>query len=574
MRISFSGSFSWWMPRLFFALIGLVGINLIWLYPTVKNVQRSASRLTLEVADRARADINSYLGVALRQMENAGEDIGEEPDRREIILRRLLLRTEGLTEAALVDRSGDEIVRMDRASLTARKGTRTFARNSHFYLALEGAANIGDFSISSEGEPHAVLSVPATRDGIIGEVLTADINLRILLDAVRTPKIDQSLVYVLNEEGKVIAHTDARMIRSHVDFASRRIAGKVVRDGRIADGLSPEDTYVNPAGEKIFTVGIPIPVGRLGLFIDQPRTLAFAAERQVFAFAGATIVFGMLFFVILIINNMRLRRLNEKLHEFLVELDGTGKMLVRRDLELSRANARLIELDAIKSEFVSVAAHQLRTPLTGIKWTLSTLLEEGTVNFTSEQKKIAGDAFGATNHLVDLINDLLNVARLEEGRFGFNIRQQAIGPLVKKIFERFHPVAEEKKIAFTLDLPEELPLFMVDEEKMDIVIDNLIDNAVKYTPQGGRVGVRVAVIDKQAKISVSDTGIGIPKTQTHRMFSKFFRAQNAQLRQTSGTGLGLYVSKNIVEKHGGTLTFESKEGEATVFTITLPVLGK
>jgi len=272
-------------------------------------------------------------------------------------------------------------------------------------------------------------------------------------------------------------------------------------------------------------------------------------------------------------DGLRLRRIHRGLQKFLTELDGTGKMLVRRDFELTRLNARLVELDQVKSEFVSVAAHQLRTPLTGIKWTLSSLLKEGEKTFSADQKKILEDAFKATNHLIELINDLLNVARLEEGRFGFNIRQQSLLPLAQKIAERFRLAAKEKGVTLITRLPEELPLFMLDPEKMDIVLDNLLDNAIKYTPSGGNVEFAIAMEGDRAKISVKDSGIGIPDAQRHRMFSKFFRAQNAQLKQTSGTGLGLYVSKNIVEKHGGALSFESQEGKGTTFIIILPASG-
>lgn len=227
-------------------------------------------------------------------------------------------------------------------------------------------------------------------------------------------------------------------------------------------------------------------------------------------------------------------------------------------------------LDKMKSEFVSVAAHQLRTPLTGIKWALSSLAEEAS-GFTGEQKKILSDAFSATNRLVELINDLLNVARIEEGRFGFNPKPQPLIPLLDSAHMRFKPVAEEKHIVLNFDPGRNIPMANFDEEKMAIVIDNLIENAIKYTAPGGKISVSVTNKNNWIEVAVEDTGIGIPKNQKERMFTKFFRSRNAQLYQTNGTGLGLYVSKNIVEQHGGILWFESEEGKGSTFHFSLPI---
>ena len=266
-----------------------------------------------------------------------------------------------------------------------------------------------------------------------------------------------------------------------------------------------------------------------------------------------------------------LTKANERLQELNKELDEIGKVLVRRDLELTSSNERLRALDVIKSQFVSVAAHQLRTPLTGIKWTLHALLEEQLGRLNPEQRKFAGDAYKATLRLVDLVNDLLDVSRLEEGRFGFKMKRQAIVPVVKSSYERFKKIAANKGIKFLLKLPKEnIPLLEFDGEKIGIVLENLIDNAIKYTSPGGSVTVRVVTEKKRVNIEVIDTGIGVPKGQISRIFTKFFRGENAQLYQTSGTGLGLYLSKNIVSHHNGAMFFTTEEGKGSTFSFSIP----
>ncbi|MDP4007506.1 MAG: ATP-binding protein [bacterium] len=275
---------------------------------------------------------------------------------------------------------------------------------------------------------------------------------------------------------------------------------------------------------------------------------------------------------LLVRRDLELSEIREREQSKLKELDVNSRRLVRRDFELMQANEKLREMDHIKSEFVSIAAHQLRTPLTGIKWTLYSLLEEDVGKLNAEQKKFATDSYRSTNRLIELVNDLLDVARLEEGRAGFVMRQQALDPIIAKTVKRFKKAAKEKGISFSLELPSSgLPLISCDDEKIGIVLENVLDNAVKYTPPGGKIKMSVKEEKNHLTIKVQDTGIGVPSEQVSRVFSKFFRGENARLYQTSGTGLGLYLAQNIVEYHGGTISFASKENEGSTITLSLPI---
>ncbi|MEK7560049.1 MAG: HAMP domain-containing sensor histidine kinase [Patescibacteria group bacterium] len=254
------------------------------------------------------------------------------------------------------------------------------------------------------------------------------------------------------------------------------------------------------------------------------------------------------------------------------ELNEMSKILIGRDLELSRSNAKLMELDELKSKFVSVAAHQLRTPLTAIKWSLNELVEGDFGKLKKEQEKLVNDTIAANNRLISLINDLLDVSRLEEGREIFKMENQDITSVLREAHSRFQRTADEKGI--NIDLAMQLPIFLCvfDREKLIIALSNLIDNAIKYTLPGGQVRIELMVKDKKISISVSDTGIGIPRDDTGRVFNRFFRAHNAIMLEAYGSGLGLAVVKEIVEKHGGSIDFTSEEGKGSVFTITLPVI--
>jgi len=266
--------------------------------------------------------------------------------------------------------------------------------------------------------------------------------------------------------------------------------------------------------------------------------------------------------------NTETEQKSKKIEEF----DQITRQLVKRELEVAHANQRLAELDVAKSDFVSVAAHQLRTPLTGIKWSYTALLDPETGPLTAEQKEIAENGLASISNTLDLINDLLNVAHIEEGKMKFEIKRQSIFPVFKKAVEGFRLIADEKKITLAVKIPDEsgFPDVDIDAEKMELAITNLLDNAVKYTPNGGRIDFSISQEQGLVRMVVQDSGIGIPKDQKNRLFSKFFRADNATAVQTSGTGLGLYMVKKIIDRHGGKIVVDSTEGKGTAFVITIP----
>ena len=315
------------------------------------------------------------------------------------------------------------------------------------------------------------------------------------------------------------------------------------------------------------------------VIVEQPSSEVDMLKQRTVLLAVILLAIGLVLLSLLLYENIRIIAVNKKLGISFLELsqlnkesDETAKMLVRRDVELTLSNERLQEIDETKSQFVSVAAHQLRTPLSGIKWTLDTLLEKEIGGLNEEQEKLIGDAYKANDRLIELIRDLLDVARLEEGRFGFEMKKEDFLPVVKDVKKKFEQAAEQKGIAFKLELPQkDLERLLIDKEKIAIALENFVDNAIKYTPPGGEVIIRV--IQEQDKIvaEIKDTGIGIPKKEITKLFNKFFRATNAQLFQTNGTGLGMYLARNIIEHHGGTVYVESEEHKGTTLSFSIPI---
>lgn len=244
-----------------------------------------------------------------------------------------------------------------------------------------------------------------------------------------------------------------------------------------------------------------------------------------------------------------------------------GLIIVLHDI----SREKLIE--RMKTEFVSITAHQLRTPLSSIKWVLKMLLEGDLGPVTKEQTEVLEQAYTSNERMISLINDLLNVARLEEGRFLYKFSRVSLVDLIKKSIDSLNMEAKKREIQLIFEKPKKtLPKIIADAEKLQLVIQNLLDNAIRYTHPKGKVTVTLRQPKKNyLEVAVKDTGVGIPKNQQSRIFDKFFRADNVIKMQTEGSGLGLFISKNIVEKHGGKIWFESEENKGTTFYFTLPL---
>lgn len=231
------------------------------------------------------------------------------------------------------------------------------------------------------------------------------------------------------------------------------------------------------------------------------------------------------------------------------------------------------EIDKMKSEFVSVASHQLRTPLTGIKWFTDLMLRGKAGVVTTDQKDFLTQISDSNERMIKLVEDLLNVSRIEAGGTKFIITKKTtdVVPILDSLVTDLVGLEQKHKVKIIRDtnFPKTLNL-NVDSDKIRQVFANLLSNAVKYSHEGGKVHIKADLSDsKVTTFLISDTGLGIPVKDQGRMFEKFFRAENVQTKETDGTGLGLYVVKAIVEGHGGTLHFESKENVGTTFYVSL-----
>lgn len=250
--------------------------------------------------------------------------------------------------------------------------------------------------------------------------------------------------------------------------------------------------------------------------------------------------------------------------------------LTSDNVRLMEENSTIKEVETMKSEFITTVAHQLRTPLTRVKWAIQTVLNSELGKINNEQKDALQTGYQANQNIVNIINNLLESAKTESTYLGYNFQEMFLEPVIAKTLSDFNSVADQRKInlEFLSSQQKTLPAVKMDPEKISLALGNLIDNALVYTPPGGKITVILENFGDCAKVSVKDTGIGVPKDSLDKLFTRFFRAKNAVSVKTEGSGLGLYIVKNIIMMHGGEIWAESKEGEGTTFSFTIPFLGE
>jgi len=243
-----------------------------------------------------------------------------------------------------------------------------------------------------------------------------------------------------------------------------------------------------------------------------------------------------------------------------------GAIGVFRDITKERA------IERAKSEFVSLASHQLRTPLSAINWYSEMLLDEDAGLLNAKQKEYISEVYDSNHRMIALVNSLLNVSRIELGKLEVKPQKLDLNKICREVTNDLTADIKQKKIALNVGCDSKLPAITADPTYMAMIFQNLLSNAIRYTPSGGQIDLGVQAQNQSILITVKDTGYGIPKADQPKIFTKLYRASNALAKETNGNGLGLYLVKAIVEQTaGGRVWFKSEENQGTQFYVRLPI---
>jgi PAS domain S-box-containing protein len=372
---------------------------------------------------------------------------------------------------------------------------------------------------------------------------------------------------------KVYQHQEAEIADRTADLKKQYTLDRAILEG-IEQGVVTVDRKgrvltVNPAAERMLQITMADAVGKDGAALldirahrgtkltnANPLSDCLQKRREVRSPAGAHWSLqrkdGTMLPVILAVNPL------------VEEKEMFGAIVVLQDITEER------RLDYLKSEFITLASHQLRTPLSAIRWYVE-LFHEERKTLTANQRTYLKEIDHGLTRMISLLSALLDAAHLEGESLKPNIKPVDVGALTREMTEDCQTLAGEAGMSCTLAAPHGKVMLDTDETLLRIVLQNLISNAVKYSSKGKVIALELKPMRTEMVFIVKDQGVGIPVSEQKRVFQRFFRAQNVRKMDTDGNGLGLYISKSIVDTLNGTINFQSKEGTGTVFTVTFPL---
>jgi signal transduction histidine kinase len=590
---------------------GLITSGLVEIYFSYQQSREQLAVLQQEVANAAAFKIEQFIQdieIALRTATRSHEIAlkGITPEYR-FELKRLLFMTRAITEAAAFDEQGAERVRLSRLS-TVTGVRQDAAVSAALERAKQGKSYFGPVYFVRGSEPYMSIAVPMERfAGDMVGFLKAEVNLKYIGDVVSSIRVGKAgYAYIANRSGDIVAHPD-------ISFVLQR--RNVAHLDQVKAAFQPKTTTVkatamvaqNLWGKRVFSSYAPVSNLDWSVIIERPveevyeplyasmlRTSSlllvglgmallaslFVARRvvrplQTLRHGVERIKSGDLEHRLNVKTGDEIEVLAEEFNKMTANLrnayEGLEQKVAVRTQELAVANDRLKELDRLKSDFVANVSHELRTPLTAIKGAVDLILREVTGPLTEKQIHYLTRVKSNTQQLAGMINDVLDLAKIEEGKIELQAAHVSVGGLVHEVVETLKPIAAEKSIE--LDITGLAPSLLVwaDRDKVNQVLMNLIGNAIKFTPPHGWVMVASARGDTNwVRVSVSDNGPGIPRNEREKIFEKFYQVRTNGTPKSKGTGLGLAIAKTLVELHGGKIWADSETNRGSTFYFTLP----
>jgi signal transduction histidine kinase len=475
----------------------------------------------------------------------------------------------------------------------------------YFIEASNGRLYVSDVYLTEvTGSPEIIIANPIKENNTITGIMAARVGLEQLYGIIETVDIGTlGEVFIVNNKGEIIFHENrSRILHENIknNFAVKEVTYE-------KNGIAE---YVNYQGEPVLGSYYWLPLYRWGLIVEMNRDEAYIEVLTLGRLTVAISMFAILgvilftFFIsrritepiksledgaislvegnfqpIPISSKNEIGRLTEIFNQTAKELleirkrlemkiDMANKDLELKNKELVNANEELKKLDMLKSDFISLVSHELRTPLSAIRTSSEFLESEENVD-PGVQKEMLENIIKNVDRQARLINDILDLTKIEAGRMEYRFEQVDFKYIAQVAIENIRPIARKNNITITEDIPDKLSTISADKEKLIIVLNNLLSNALKFTPDGGAIHLSVKEYQDHIEIKVKDTGIGIEKEQLEKLFDKFYQVDNPSRRKIGGSGLGLSISSEIIKAHGSKIHVESEPGQGSTFCFRL-----
>jgi len=569
------------------ALIVSGAIGVYFSYQENKSALASLQR---EKAVAAAARIEAFIGEIERQLSFAalpqlGPPTGEQ---RRIEFLKLLRLVPPVTDVAYIDGKGRERLAESRLKMSVTDSREDRSKEPAFVNARADRTWYGPVTFRKETEPYMQIAVRA------GDAVTvADVNLKFIWDVITRIKVgEKGKAYVIDATGHLVADPDIGLVLRKTDLAALDHVKAALAGG---EDREPAMLALDRAGNEVLTAFAPIEPLGWRVFVEQPVTEVYATLDASILRTALLLLAGFVISAVAALALARrmvspIRTLQEGAQKI-----GAGELEQRIDVrtgdelealagqfndmtaELRRSYAELEQkveerteqlavANRHKSEFLANMSHELRTPLNAIIGFSEALRERMFGELNAKQEEYLNDIHASGRHLLSLINDILDLSKIEAGRMELDVASFPAAPTLEATLALVRERAQRKDIVLSLEVDPRLGEVRADERKFKQILLNLLSNAIKFTPEGGRIAVDARVNGAGLEVAVSDNGIGIAPEDQAAVFEEFRQVGP----RAEGTGLGLALTRKFVELHGGAIGVASERGRGATFTFTIP----
>jgi len=573
---------------------GLVGMHF-----TYQENKAALLDLQREKAGAAASRIEAYVQEIEHQLGwmRLPQIGGSSLEQRRIDFLKLLRQVPAVTDLSYLDRTGKEQLKVSRLSMDVAGSRVDFSRDPKFTAAKSGGTYFSPVYFRKETEPYMTIAVAGTSEE--AGITVAEVNLKFIWDVISRIKIgDRGLAYVVDSSGQLIAHPDISLVLQKSNLSALPQV-KAAREGQRGDDAGRVAIARNLQDKEVLTAYASIAPLGWHVFVEQPLAEAFAPLYASLLRTGLLLLAGLVLAVAASLYVARRMvtpiraiqagaaqfatgkldqrievRSGDELEALASEFNDMAKRLQESYASLERkVEERTRELEVAnrhKSEFLANMSHELRTPLNAIIGFSEVLQERMFGEMNEKQTEYINDIHGSGRHLLSLINDILDLSKIEAGRMELDLTRFHVPSAISNALTLMRERASRHFVALSSTVDEQVDEITADERKFKQILLNLLSNAVKFTPEGGKVDVRARRLDGKVEIAVADTGIGIAPEHHTAVFEEFRQLGKDYTKKSEGTGLGLALTRKFVELHGGKVRLESEPGKGSTFTFTLP----
>ena len=584
---------------------------------TLKQIEQDAAELQAEIAsvtaDRTRAfvrrKIERFSDIA------AAVSLYDLGSKEQQLLVSLLVRKDGsFTDASIIDARGMEVLKVSDRRVYFSSDLADQSKSAKFNKAIKGENYISRVYTSDKSQPFVTLAIPlwGTAQSIVG-VMSAEADLSFLWEAIGEIRFGTAgYAYLIDQHGNLIAHKEPQLVLQKMNLRETGGVEKFLRNPTRSDP-SPAHKGRGLLDRPVLSTYAPLPELGWAVILEEPLDAALAnveklkryslALLAISLFVGAAVITwvsgrmtgpirelhegaktigsGNLDYRVNVETGDEIEWLGEEFNKMAAELKVSYATLEQKvkdktadiektNSELEQANRHLLQANKAKDEFLSVMSHELRTPLNVVVGYTSMIKDGLLGEVNGEQQRALDKVVIRSDDLLKMITEILQATSLEANAVGVEVQEVSLGRLLDDLKSNYE-IPVKKNLSFAWDYPLELPTVRTDSEKLKHILQNLVNNAVKFTEHGQvAVSARYNPRAKAVEFKVADTGIGIEKEMLPSIFEMFHQGDSSETRSYGGVGMGLYIAKKFTELLGGKIEAASEPGKGSIFTVTIP----